>query len=188
MLHNAPLSDSSSIVVFSNKSRENWSSKWIDIWIDIRINFAVFKDPHLQGENKLVLCETYTCEQTPHATNHRAKASQVFERVREHDPWFGLEQEYSILDLDGWPLGWPKGGYPKPQGQYFCGVGAHNAFGRDLVEAHVKACLYAGVRVCGTNAEIKPSQWEFQIGMWILRVSGQCKVTVYFYWRFLLSI
>jgi len=31
MLHNAPLSDSSSIVVFSNKSRENCSSKLIDI-------------------------------------------------------------------------------------------------------------------------------------------------------------
>lgn len=29
---------------------------------------------------------------------------------------------------------------------------------------HYKACLYAGVKISGTNAEVMPGQWEFQIG------------------------
>ena len=27
-------------------------------------------------------------------------------------------------------------------------------YGRDIVEAHYKACLYAGIRISGTNAEV----------------------------------
>jgi glutamine synthetase len=33
-----------------------------------------------------------------------------------------------------------------------------------LIEAHYRACLYAGVRISGINAEVMPSQWEFQVG------------------------
>ncbi|KAA8589233.1 hypothetical protein FQN60_012598 [Etheostoma spectabile] len=52
----------------------------------------------------------------------------------------------------------------KPAGPYYCGVGADKAYGRDVVEAHYRACLYAGVNICGTNAEVMPAQWEFQVG------------------------
>merc|ERR1711874_690788 len=51
-----------------------------------------------------------------------------------------------------------------PQGPYYCAVGAGNVYGRDIVEAHYRACLYAGIRISGTNAEVMPSQWEFQVG------------------------
>ena len=32
------------------------------------------------------------------------------------------------------------------------------------MEAHYRACLYAGVNISGTNAEVMPAQWEFQVG------------------------
>jgi glutamine synthetase len=32
------------------------------------------------------------------------------------------------------------------------------------MEAHYRACLYAGLLLCGCNAEATPSQLEYQIG------------------------
>jgi glutamine synthetase len=32
------------------------------------------------------------------------------------------------------------------------------------VEAHLKACYFAGVNISGVNAEVMPAQWEYQIG------------------------
>ena len=58
----------------------------------------------------------------------------------------------------------PAGGFPAPQGGYYCGVGADEVFGRDIVEAHLDACLKAGLAISGINAEVMPGQWEFQIG------------------------
>ncbi len=66
---------------------------------------------------------------------------------------------------DGTPLGFPDGGgFPEPQGPYYCGVGTGKIFGRDIVEEHTQACIDAGLSISGTNAEVMPGQWEFQIG------------------------
>lgn len=32
------------------------------------------------------------------------------------------------------------------------------------MEAHYRACLYAGVNISGTNCETMPGQWEYQVG------------------------
>ena len=60
------------------------------------------------------------------------------------------------------PAGWPDCGFPGPQGPYYCSVGAGSAIARDIVEAHLKACYFSGVKISGINAEVMPAQWEYQ--------------------------
>lgn len=38
------------------------------------------------------------------------------EAYAEHKPWFGIEQEYMLIDPETTrPYGWPRLGYPEPQ-------------------------------------------------------------------------
>jgi len=123
----------------------------------------VCPDPVRGGENKLVMCEVFNTDMTPHVSNTRAKLREVAEKTADQDPWFGIEQEYTFFE-GARPLGWPENGFPAPQGGYYCGVGADEVFGREIVEDHMDACLAAGLNLSGINAEVMPAQWEFQVG------------------------
>ena len=124
-------------------------------------------DPIRGAPNILVLCEVYHPDGRPHESNTRAVLRKSLKKYqKQYEPWFGFEQEYTLYDKDGiWPLRWPQGGgYPAPQGGYYCGVGSDEVFGTELIEAHTLALLDAGLAIAGTNAEVMASQWEFQIG------------------------
>ena len=47
--------------------------------------------------------------------------------------------------------------------QYYCGSGGETAICRKYMEEAMDNCLYAGVQLTGMNAEVAPSQWEFQV-------------------------
>ena len=123
----------------------------------------IVPDPIRGGDNKLVMCEVLTPELKPHPSNTRSACARAATRYEEFDMWFGLEQEYTLYGGTH-PLGWPTNGFPAPQGGYYCGVGADEVFGRNLVNAHMEACISAGLSISGINAEVMPAQWEFQIG------------------------
>lgn len=122
----------------------------------------VFRCPFRRPHSLIVMCDTYTPEGEPVGTNHRHLAQKIFEKYSDQKPWYGIEQEYFIADCQtNQPCGFDPS---KKQGQFYCSVGAQNAFGRDMVEEHLEACLYAGIKISGINAEVAPGQWEFQVG------------------------
>ena len=120
---------------------------------------AIYPDPDRLGTGYLVMTEVLNADGTPHASNGRATIDDD-----DDDFWFGFEQEYFLWDnMTQLPPGFPEQGFPRPQGPYYCSVGAMNAYGRDCVEEHLELCLQAGINVEGINAEVAAGQWEFQV-------------------------
>jgi len=119
---------------------------------------AIIPDP-ARKDAYLVMTEVLNADGTPHPSNGRATIKDD-----DDDFWFGFEQEYFLWNPEtNLPPGFPAGGYPPPQGPYYCSVGARNAYMRHLIDEHLDLCLEAGLNVEGINAEVAAGQWEFQI-------------------------
>ena len=116
---------------------------------------AIFPDP-ARNNGFLVMTEVLNADGMPHVSNGRATIDDD-----DADFWFGFEQEYFLWDTEtNLPLGFPRD--QTPQGQFYCSVGASNAFGREMVEKHIDLCIEAGINIEGINAEVAAGQWEFQ--------------------------
>jgi glutamine synthetase len=116
---------------------------------------------HWKDNHYFVLCEVMNEKSAETTGNRRADLRKQQKDFEKAGFWWGFEQEYFITK-DFIPLGFPKGGYPKPQGLYYCGVGGNQVRGRELAEKHLHKCLEMGIMLTGTNAEVAVGQWEFQ--------------------------
>ena len=112
--------------------------------------------PGLEGT--YVMCEVLDADGEPHSSNTRTHCQNLV----SDEWWFGFEQE-DFMYKDGRPLGWPEKKAPRPQGDYYCGVGEGNVVGREIVDRHTEACMNADIGITGTNAEVALGQWEFQV-------------------------
>ena len=107
----------------------------------------MFLDPFCKEPNKLAFCGVFKYNQKPAETNLRHIYKWIMDMVSSQHPWCGMEQEYTLMGIDGQPFGWPSNGFAGPQSLYYCGVGAGKAYGRNILEAHHQVCLYAGVKI-----------------------------------------
>lgn len=117
---------------------------------------AYYKNPFFDNNttNILVLCDTYDISMNPLSSNSRYKAKKIFDQKFDEEPWFGLEQEYYIMGNCS-PF--------DPNGKHYCGTQL-NTIQRNITQEHLSACIKAGIKISGMNAEVAPNQWEFQVG------------------------
>lgn len=113
----------------------------------------------------LVLCSVTTFDGEAIESEKRPQLVALADKYKESGWLFGIEQEYALMDDTGTKLyRWPDGAFPGEQGPYYCGVGYDEAYGAYIIDEHTDTCIDYGIAICGTNAEVMPSQWEFQIG------------------------
>ena len=125
----------------------------------------VCPDPIRGGRNVLVMCEVLLASNMrAHPTNTRAACARIEKKFKDDEMLFGLEQEYTMMRPDGSPLGFPAGGgQPAPQGRTTAAL--ELVVSSDVkLSKNTRACIDAGLSISGTNAEVMPGQWEFQIG------------------------
>merc|ERR1719450_785925 len=133
---------------------------------------AIFKDPFRGGPHILVMCDVWNAwDGKPSIGNTRAACADIMDKYKDHDPWFGIEQEYTLMyptkvgESSTQPLGFnDDGSEPAPQGPYYCSAGTGAAIGRKVADDHYAKCIAAGVKIAGSNAEVMPGQWEYQVG------------------------
>jgi len=131
------------------------------------------KDPFRRQKGCfLVLCECLNVDMTPNKFNTRYYANEIFNQHLNQKPMFGIEQEFFISSYSKddnnkmvyQPVCFSNKNMPlKEQGDYYCGIGFDNALGRHIIEEAFYNLIYANLNITGLNAEVAPSQWEFQV-------------------------
>jgi len=114
------------------------------------------------------------CEIDNHIDNKYRECLKYYNLAKKYEPIFGIEQEYIILDYNGYyynndivfGLNNKEINDNAILNNYknYCGVGTNNVYGRKIALEHLQKCLYADILICGINSEVTKSQWEFQIG------------------------
>ena len=106
----------------------------------------------------IVLCAVYNDFECtiPNEYNTFEKYKDV---VNDNSYWFGFEQEYFLIN------GHVNEPINEGSDKYYCGVGSENVFARYISDEHLTKCMNAGLSICGTNSEVSPNQWEYQIGI-----------------------
>jgi len=122
---------------------------------------AIYKCPFREGNNYLVLCDTYDTNNNPLNSNHRVKANNVFKSKLDEEPWYGIEQEFFMIDMNSkQPLNVKN---LNLKGKHYCGIGINHKT-RKIMDEMYDACLYSNLDISGINAEVAEGQWEYQIG------------------------
>lgn len=141
---------------------------------------AVYSNPLLKKsiENDylcyLLLCESVNKDGMNVNGSNYQYAKDIFENenVKKSDIWFGIEQEYFFVDpatknvIDFKPYSTIHND-TLLQGPYYCGVGGNNIYTkqRNIALKHMSICLDMNIPISGINAEVAPSQWEYQVGI-----------------------
>ena len=90
--------------------------------------------------------------------------------MSEFEPWFGMEQESTLPSLMTLSNAGQIYVFHHHQATHLVLKEVitvellDEVYGREISEAHATACIEAGLGISGTNAEVMPGQWEFQIG------------------------
>lgn len=113
-----------------------------------------------------VFCECLNIDMNPHTSNYRQKCKETADKYNDNKCLFGIEQEYFIFEKYG--------NQEQEQEQniihnnlfpHYCSVGGDRSFGRQISNEHLYCCIESNINICGTNSEVTPSQWEYQIGI-----------------------
>jgi glutamine synthetase len=120
-------------------------------------------DPFRYNNHKIVYCGTYDLSGVPLSNNHFDRADDVFHFINtcHYRPWFGMEQEFVILDEStGLPINYDE----NDDSKHYCSIDNYSKRERDIMEDFMKRAMHSELNICGINAEVSPGQWEFQIG------------------------
>lgn len=129
-----------------------------------------------------VLCDTWIYndnnERVHHSTNTRYHSENIFNLFdTNNESLFGIEYEF-FVKKNNLPLGYTDEN-TKKQGDYYCGVGTGNAFGREFLNTAANLCLKSELNLTGTNLEVAPGQMEIQICEYGLKAADDSIILKY---------